>query len=51
GADGGQYRVLRGGSWYGFFTNERSAFRAWMFPDNRDAVTGFRCVVSSARSP
>jgi serine/threonine-protein kinase len=45
GPDSGEYRVLRGGSWYGFFTNERLTFRAWNTPDNRDMVTGFRCVV------
>ncbi|OGN92891.1 MAG: hypothetical protein A2Z71_00030 [Chloroflexi bacterium RBG_13_50_21] len=51
GPDSGQYRVLRGGSWFGFTTNGRSAFRAWLDPENRDVVIGFRCVVSPTPSP
>ncbi len=47
----GEERVLRGGSWYGFVENERVAFRAWMTHDNRDMVTGFRCVVPTTSSP
>ena len=51
GAGSGEYKVLRGGSWYGFNTNGRSAFRAWLAPDGRDVVIGFRCVVPSTPSP
>ena len=51
GPNGGEYRVLRGSSWYGFFTNGRTAARAWLAPDGRDAVIGFRCVVPSTPSP
>ncbi len=48
---GSLYRVLRGGSWYGTYTNERIVSRFWMTPDYRDAATGFRCVVPSTSSP
>jgi eukaryotic-like serine/threonine-protein kinase len=51
GPNSGQYRVLRGGSWYGFSSNARTGFRAWSEPDKRDVVMGFRCVVSSTPSP
>jgi len=47
----GPSRVLRGGSWLGFDTNERSAYRAWSPPDKSDIVIGFRCVVPSTSSP
>lgn len=47
----GQYRVLRGGSWFGFSYNARTAFRAWGDPDQGDVVMGFRCVVPSPPSP
>ncbi len=46
GPSSGRYRVLRGGSWFGFSTNERTAFRAWFAPDKHDIAIGFRCVVS-----
>jgi formylglycine-generating enzyme required for sulfatase activity len=46
-----QYRVLRGGSWFGSFENGRTAFRAWLAPDKHDVVIGFRCVDSSMPSP
>ncbi len=51
GPGSGDYRVLRGGSWYGFYNNERVAYRAWMTPENRDAATGFRCVVPLTPTP
>ncbi len=44
-------RVLRGGSWFGFATNERVAYRAWFAPDKQDLVVGFRCVISAKASP
>lgn len=46
-----QYRVLRGGSWYGFFTNERVTFRASITPEQHNAVIGFRCVMPLTISP
>jgi formylglycine-generating enzyme required for sulfatase activity len=51
GPDAGKYRVLRGGSWFGYSTNARSGFRAWSTPDKRHIVIGFRCVVPSTPSP
>ncbi len=51
GPDSGQFKILRGGSWYGFYTNERVTFRATITLDNRNSVTGFRCVVSSSSPP
>ena len=51
GPDSGRYRVVRGGSWFGFDTNARCAFRGWLEPDHRDAVVGFRCVVPSTPAP
>ncbi len=47
----GQYRTLRGGSWNGTIGNARTGFRAWMEPDKRDVVVGFRCVVPYTPSP
>jgi formylglycine-generating enzyme required for sulfatase activity len=43
----GNYRVLRGGSWYFFPTYLRSAYRDGYSPDIRYNVVGFRL----ARSP
>ena len=51
GPDSGHDRVLRGGSWFGFSFNGRAAFRAWLAPDKRDVVIGFRCIVSDTSSP
>jgi formylglycine-generating enzyme required for sulfatase activity len=44
GADSGQYRVLRGGSWYYGSWSVRSAFRLRISPDDWDIGNGFRCV-------
>jgi len=38
----GQYRVLRGGSWFGNGWSARSAYRRWDGPDDRISGTGFR---------
>jgi formylglycine-generating enzyme required for sulfatase activity len=40
----GQYRVLRGGSWYLNPRLVRVAFRDWLAPDFRNYIVGFRCV-------
>jgi formylglycine-generating enzyme required for sulfatase activity len=45
----GQYRVLRGGSWYGNGEFVRAAGRNLTQPDNRNASLGFRCVVEPGR--
>ena len=42
GADSGDDRVLRGGSWYYWPYISRSAARDWLSPDLRDFNTGFR---------
>jgi formylglycine-generating enzyme required for sulfatase activity len=51
GPNSGEYRVLRGGSWFGSSSNARTAFRAWLHPDQRDSAIGFRCIVPSKLSP
>lgn len=51
GPNSGQYGVLRGGSWWGFFTNARTGFRANLEPDKRESIIGFRCVVPFTSSP
>ena len=41
------YRVLRGGSWDKYASNEyscRNATRAFFFPDEAFDIIGFRCV-------
>ena len=42
GPDEGQYRVLRGGSWFNIAWNLRSALRSRSFPDYRISDIGFR---------
>jgi len=46
---GGQYRVLRGGSWFPYANDLRSAYRDRITPVIRYNFNGFR-VVASARS-
>jgi formylglycine-generating enzyme required for sulfatase activity len=43
----GQYRVLRGGSWYSDEYLIRSADRHWLEPDKWDLLVGFRCALAS----
>ncbi len=47
GPDAGQYRVLRGGSWYNVTWSVRAAVRNWYDPEFGGVSLGFRC----ARSP
>jgi formylglycine-generating enzyme required for sulfatase activity len=42
---GGQYKVLRGGSWYSDEYLVRSADRHYLLPTTRSALVGFRCVL------
>lgn len=43
GADVGQYRVVRGGGWYGGQAQLRVRNRAWFQPGNAEISIGFRC--------
>ena len=44
GPDSGSYRVMRGGAWYNFARNCRSAYRVYDTPSYRDSFYGFRVV-------
>jgi len=39
----GAYRVLRGGSWYGYDSDLRVAYRGYFYPSYRHYTFGFRC--------
>jgi formylglycine-generating enzyme required for sulfatase activity len=41
----GEYRVLRGGSWFSTAKDCRSASRYWLSPDSSDNIVGFRVVL------
>jgi serine/threonine-protein kinase len=43
----GQYKVLRGGSWYSNEYLVRSSDRHWIEPDTREITIGFRCALPS----
>jgi len=43
GPSSGEYRVVRGGSWYDAPDNVRSANRYWYIPSPRFDLIGFRC--------
>ena len=43
GPETGQWRVLRGGSWYGYPQVLRASYRYWFSPDFRVNVIGFWC--------
>ncbi|MCA9997769.1 MAG: SUMF1/EgtB/PvdO family nonheme iron enzyme [Anaerolineales bacterium] len=43
--DSGNYKVLRGGSWFTNANNTRAASRYYFTPGNRFDDVGFRCVV------
>ncbi|MFH0795708.1 MAG: SUMF1/EgtB/PvdO family nonheme iron enzyme [Candidatus Omnitrophota bacterium] len=47
GPGSGNYRVLRGGGWFGDAGGCRSASRGWGDPGGRNDFLGFRC----ARTP
>ncbi len=51
GPNSGDWRTLRGGAWNGTLDNARTGCRAWLEPDKRNVVIGFRCVVPSMPSP
>ena len=40
-------RVQRGGSWFGFASDARAAFRDWHAPDEVSSVVGFRLALSA----
>ena len=42
GPSSGSIRVLRGGSWYGYASFSRSAYRNYYSPDYRSSILGFR---------
>ncbi|MBN1265927.1 MAG: formylglycine-generating enzyme family protein [Anaerolineales bacterium] len=44
GPESGEFRVLRGGSWYNSPSYLRASSRGWSAPDLSGPVTGFRCV-------
>jgi formylglycine-generating enzyme required for sulfatase activity len=50
GAPGAMYRVLRGGSWFNFPGDCRSADRGWYEPSLRDVIVGFRPALVSRQS-
>lgn len=43
-------RVQRGGSWFGFASDARAAFRDWHAPDDVSSVVGFRLVLDAPTS-
>jgi formylglycine-generating enzyme required for sulfatase activity len=45
GPDVGDYKVLRGGSWYSILVYIRAAYRNYLMPVSRDSYVGLRCVV------
>jgi formylglycine-generating enzyme required for sulfatase activity len=47
GPQGGSQRVIRGGSWYYFARDCRSAARAPYWPNSKDDIVGFRVVRTS----
>jgi len=42
----GDFRVLRGGSWFNMAGSIRTAFRLWNYPHIRSESIGFRCAYS-----
>ncbi len=48
GPDSGSSRVIRGGSWFNYLEFSRCADRNYNFPNYRNNILGFRCVLSVA---
>jgi formylglycine-generating enzyme required for sulfatase activity len=46
GPSGGEYRVLRGGSWFNNWNPARAAYRYYIPPFRPTGAAGFRCAVS-----
>ena len=44
GPDSGDFRLLRGGSWFNLFSSVRVSYRYLYFPVYGDVLHGFRCV-------
>jgi len=51
GPTAGEYRVLRGGSFFNSPVYLRSAFRLRFKPSNRSWIVGFRCARAASRQP
>jgi sulfatase modifying factor 1 len=49
GASSGQYRVLRGGSWYFNAYGCRATYRSRYYPADGDLIAGFRLVLPAVR--
>jgi formylglycine-generating enzyme required for sulfatase activity len=47
GPEAGDFRVLRGGSWYSTAAGVRAADRAWYIPEGGTNYAGFRCAKST----
>lgn len=47
GPDSGSVKVVRGGSWFGYADNLRSAIRDALLPSDRSGLIGFRCARSA----
>jgi len=47
GPPSGEYRVLRGGSWFNVGRVVRAAFRMWNYPDLQSDSSSFRCARSA----
>ena len=45
GPEGGEYRVIRGGSWVSSAKYLRASYRNWSDPDDTSNDHGFRCVI------
>ncbi len=51
GPESGEGHVLRGGSWLDTADRVRASARAFLPPDGRDDVTGFRCAADASAFP
>lgn len=49
GASSGDYRVIRGGSWFIDASYGRAAYRNWLFPGGRNYFLGFRPALVASR--